>query len=108
MHPEEKRLIFFPVIGISWMLDDMINALKGFNQSRIRKEVKEILKENGLIGNDNEPTSLGAQLLTLLDNIRKFPEPSAEDPKFKFKKDEHAHAPKGYQKFAMTLPIFRL
>lgn len=29
LHPKEKRLILFPVIGISWMLNDMISALKG-------------------------------------------------------------------------------
>jgi CRISPR-associated protein Csx14 len=101
--PKETRLIFFPVIGISWMLDDMINILQGLPTRQSNKGVREILKENNLIDEENHPTPLGKQLLELLDDINKLPEPSFVEPDLKFKKDETPHAPKGYQKFVMKL-----
>ncbi len=102
-HPRDKRLIFFPVIGISWMLSDMINALRGTENEIIRKEVREILFENGLLDENKKPTILGKQLLKLLNDIEKYPEPTLEEPLMKFKKDESPHAPTGYNKFAAQL-----
>lgn len=102
-HPEEKRLIFFPVIGISWMLDDMIKALQGIQITSIRKEVREILIENGLLDDNYKPTPLGEQLFKLLNDIEKYPIPSSKSPELKFKKDEFPHAPQGFQKFIMRL-----
>lgn len=104
-HPktEEMRLIFFPVIGISWMLSDMIHALRGAENEIIRKEVSEILMENGLLDENKMPTDLGKQLLKLFNDIEKYPEPTLEEPIIKFKQDESPHAPKGYNKFAVKL-----
>ncbi|MBD3215197.1 MAG: hypothetical protein GF311_21500 [Candidatus Lokiarchaeota archaeon] len=103
LHPKEKRLIFFPVIGISWMLNDMIKALQGIEIASIRKEVREILIENGLLDNKYKPTPLGEQLFKLLNDIEKYPIPSSKLPDLKFKHDEFPHAPKGFQKFIMKL-----
>ncbi|TXT62253.1 MAG: hypothetical protein BAJALOKI3v1_640027 [Promethearchaeota archaeon] len=103
LHPKEKRLIFFPVIGISWMLDDMIKALQGIQVKSIRKEVREIMMENNLLDENYKPTPLGEQLFKLLNDIEKYPIPSSKLPELKFKQDEFPHAPKGFQKFINKL-----
>lgn len=110
LHPRDKRLIFFPVIGISWMLDDMITALKGkdnrnpeIDRGEIRPSVASILQENGLLDEQGKTTQLGEELLKLLDDIEKIPEPFFEEPRIQFKTDEHAHAPRGYKKFVQKL-----
>ncbi|KKN25179.1 hypothetical protein LCGC14_0887390 [marine sediment metagenome] len=106
LHPKEKRLILFPVIGISWMLNDIINALKGFQGSIIRKESTEILKINGLIGDNNEPTELGSMLLDLVSDIQNYPEHSSKLPFEKLKlKSNEPHAPKGHRKFVERLSL---
>ena len=102
LHPKEKRLVFFPVIGISWMLSDMIKAFQGNEIQSLRKDAKEILLENGLFDKDFKPTPLGRLLFKLIDDIEKFPEPSLVEPSLKFKKSE-PNAPKGYEKFVIRL-----
>lgn len=101
-HPKEKRLIFFPVIGVSWMLTDMIKALQGDEVQNLRKDVREILIENGLLDENSKPTPLGRLLYKLINDIEKFPEPSLNEPYLKFKKNE-PNTPKGYKKFVMRL-----
>ncbi len=101
--PENMRLIFFPVIGISWMLSDMINALLESKDKVIRTDVTDILRLNGLLDENNKPTFLGLQLLKLLDDIEKFPDISFKEPNLKFKKDEGSHAPRDYNKFVARL-----
>ena len=103
LHPKEKRLIFFPVIGISWMLDDIINALKGKELKPNRHEIIYILQENGLIDQEKKPTDLGNILLKLLNDIEKIPEPHYDEVKLRFKQAEDQHAPKNYRNFVEQL-----
>ncbi|MHA1265552.1 MAG: CRISPR-associated ring nuclease [Candidatus Helarchaeota archaeon] len=103
LHPKEKRLIFFPVIGISWMLDDIIKALYGKELSPTRHEISDILKDNGLLDQEYKPTKLGEYLLKLLNDIEKIPEPHFEEVQLRFKEKESPHAPKNFQKFVSQL-----
>jgi len=103
LHPSEKRLIFFPVLGISWMIDDMIHALRGEMNKEIRANVKDILIQNNLLNNQNKPTSLGKNLLKLLNDIEKYPEPSFKNPIDKVHFVEDHHRPKNSKNFIKKL-----
>lgn len=102
LHPEKRRLIFFPVIGISWMLNDMIRALRG-EVKDIKISVLETLKTSGLLDEKNNPTLFAQELLKILEDIESFPMPSTLDPTKKIKISHPENLPKGANKFIQKL-----
>ncbi|MBN1800544.1 MAG: hypothetical protein JW891_03510 [Candidatus Lokiarchaeota archaeon] len=104
-HPDDKRLIFFPVIGISWMLSDMITILKGEKPEIERTDIKEILRLNSLLDEKDNPTFLGEDLMKLLNDIESYPPPSFIEPRDKIHVPpaEIPHAPKGTMQFVSKL-----
>ncbi|MFQ6127124.1 MAG: CRISPR-associated ring nuclease [Candidatus Heimdallarchaeota archaeon] len=102
LHPEERRLIFFPVIGISWMLNDMIRALRG-EVKDVRISVLETLKTSGLLDEENHPTLFAQELLKILEDIESFPMPSSLNPAEKIKISHPENLPKSANKFIQKL-----
>ena len=83
LHPAERRLILFPVIGTTWMLEEMVDALKG----QVMEDTKTlgILRLNGLLDSNGKPTSLGSELLKIIEDIESFPPPSFKMPEDKIR-----------------------
>jgi CRISPR-associated protein Csx14 len=103
LHPDKdiRRLILFPVIGISWMLDEMIGCLKG--KTPTDENVLKTLRLNGLVDASGKPTNMGQKLLDILEDIESFPPPSFTPPDEKYRITHPPHMPKGTDEFIKKL-----
>jgi CRISPR-associated protein Csx14 len=84
LHPENKNLIIFPVIGIASFRNEIIQILKrqaGTPDTRIM----EILKTSNFVDASGNPTHLGKEYLKILEDIEDTPPTSTRKPSEKWK-----------------------
>ncbi|MBS7281404.1 MAG: hypothetical protein KIH09_16420 [Candidatus Freyarchaeota archaeon] len=84
LHPENKNLILFPVIGIASFRNEIIQILKKQAGSYDRK-ILEILKTSNFVDTNGNPTTLGKEYLKLLEDIEDIPPTSTKKPSEKWK-----------------------
>jgi len=101
LHPPEKNLILFPVIGIASFRDEMIRILKQ-EGGPYDKKVKEFLKTNNYLDANEKPTSSGKNFLILLEDIKDTPSVSTRKPEEK-PKLTHPPISKDQQTFVLRL-----
>lgn len=111
LHPKNTKLIFFPIIGISRMLPIITDIYLSHIDSKKKKKKKshidskeykeeiEILKENKLIDEENEPTNLFKDFFQLINEIQIIPEAYFEKADIVYTAKEISNAPKGYNRF---------
>jgi len=105
LHPsgEERKLVFFPVVGAFWMLDKMLKAFKG--EAGVDGNTLNILKFSGLLDENGKPTESGRKLLEILDDIHVSPPVSLRNPeeKIRISPTHQGHMPKRYKEFVDRL-----
>lgn len=90
LHPPvgQIKLVRLPFIGLFPMLSDIIRGLKGV---QVRREVRELLEQNGL-WQSGSPTVLGKMVLQVLESVEALPEPMEGGCEVKLAKKEPKEA----------------
>jgi hypothetical protein len=71
LHPENKNLIIFPIIGIAPFRNEIIQILKR-QAGTPDKRIMEILKTSNFVDASGNPTPLGKEYLKILEDIYGF------------------------------------
>lgn len=108
-HPQNTKLIFFPIIGISQMLPiiadtyliitDNVEHNARLTDSVEQREKIKILKLNKLIDENDRPTALFNDFFQLIKEIQFIPEAYFEKADIVYTDKEGPHAPEGYKAF---------
>jgi CRISPR-associated protein Csx14 len=84
LHPKNKNLILFPVIGISSLRNEIIQILKK-QLGPYDEKALAIVRTSNFVDKDDNPTDLGKDYLELLEDITDTPPISTKKPSEKWK-----------------------
>ncbi len=68
---DRPHLITLPVIGLFPFMDDIRTALTG--QAEPAREIRRLLRDNGLLAPDGKPTELGQRIAEVLESVEGLP-----------------------------------
>jgi CRISPR-associated protein Csx14 len=83
---ERPHLVDLPFIGLFPLLQDILAALKADDHSS--REIRDLLRVNGLITSTGETTKLGDRVAKILEEVESLPPPCSDEQKISLNRSE--------------------